>query len=88
MKGMELASRDFKNELAKLINDSGLPPTLVNYILKDVIFEVSGIADNMLKKEDRLYQEELEKEKKKALAQNRKNRKKGEKKQWQNIQKS
>lgn len=90
-KGMNLASRDFKNSVIGLINDSGLPPILIKYILNDLVNETNVVTENMIQMEYKKFQEDLEQEEKKRLAQNKSNYKKkngkGENKKCPNIRK-
>lgn len=90
-KGINLAGRDFKNSVIGLINDSGLPPILIKYILNDLANETNGITEDMIQMEYKKFQENLEQEEKKRLAQNKSNYKKkngkGENRKCQIIQK-
>ncbi len=91
-KGINLASRDFKNNVIGLINDSSLPPILIKYILNDLVNETNIAMEDMIQMEYKKFQEDLEQEGKKRLAQNKSNYKKkdgkGEKEKCQNIQKT
>lgn len=75
-KGINLASRDFKNNVIGLINDSSLPPILIKYILNDLVNETNIATEDMIQMEYKKFQEDLEQEEKKRLAQNKSNYKK------------
>lgn len=59
-KGINLAIRDLKNDLAKCINENNLPPMIVGYVLNDLLVEVNNITNNAIQKEDFEYKKSLE----------------------------
>lgn len=66
MKPISIAREEFINELANLINESGLPAFIISPILKDVLAEVQN-AERVQLEQDRAF---YEKEKNKAKEQN------------------
>lgn len=52
-----------KEELVKVINESGLPPFLVEPILKDIYNQVTVLKQKELEESKKSYEEELKKEK-------------------------
>lgn len=73
-KGLDLACRDLKVGMVDLINGSGLPPTLVNYVLGDLMNETRYLMQQAIEQEEKDF-EEMTKE---TLEE--KNKSKGEKK--------
>lgn len=71
-KGINLSIRDLKKDLANCINKSNLPPTVVGYILNDLLIEVNNISNNAINQEYKDYKEELDKKEKQDIAQNKK----------------
>ena len=54
---------DTKEELIKVINESGLPPFLVEPILKDIYNQVTVLKQKELEESKKSYEESLKKEK-------------------------
>lgn len=86
-KGINLAGREFKNNVIGLINTSGLPPILIKYILNDLVKETNVAMEEMIQMEYKKFEEDLGEEEKKRLAQNKKVQEKEENKKCQSIQK-
>lgn len=58
----------FKNNIAEIINTSQLPVSIVYFVLKDVLNEVSEVYKNTLEKEAENIQKEIEKQEKDDVA--------------------
>lgn len=58
-KRMNLAAQDCKNDMIKIINNSGLPITLIKYILQDLITEATAIEQNVIQEEIKDYENGL-----------------------------
>lgn len=56
--------RDFRKQLEKVINESGLPIDAVYFVLKDILNEATQIYENTIKEEEQ-QQAILEEQKKK-----------------------
>lgn len=63
-KGINLRASEFKQNLINVINESKLPPTLVGYILIDLIDLVKQNELEAIQEEEREYQEIKSKNKK------------------------
>ena len=50
----------FKQELIRLVNESGIPIFLLDYILKDLSNEIHILSKDQLKKDETAYQEHTE----------------------------
>lgn len=55
--------RDFRKQLEKVINESGLPIDAVYFVLKDILNEATQIYENTIREEEQ--QAALEKQEKK-----------------------
>jgi len=58
--------RDFRKQLEKVINESGLPIDAVYFVLKDILNEVTQIYENTIKEEEQqqaILEEQEKKEK-------------------------
>lgn len=64
-KGINLAGRDFKESIIGLINSSGLPAMLIQYILNDVINAMNNVTGQAIEKENEDYQKALDESKNK-----------------------
>ena len=62
-KPANLLVEDAKEELVKVINESGLPPFLVEPILKDIYNQVTVLKQKELEESKKSYEEGLKKEK-------------------------
>lgn len=62
-KPANLLVEDTKEELIKVINESGLPPFLVEPILKDIYNQVTVLKQKELEESKKSYEESLKKEK-------------------------
>lgn len=62
-KPANLLVEDTKEELVKVINESGLPPFLVEPILKDIYNQVTVLKQKELEESKKSYEESLKKEK-------------------------
>ncbi|WP_167957971.1 hypothetical protein [Anaerosporobacter faecicola] len=60
--GINLATARFKNEVIKLVNESGLPPTIASVVLGEVKGTVDIQADKVIAAEEKKYNEDLAKE--------------------------
>lgn len=61
-KTIDLIMEEAKGSIAKVINDSGLPPYLLLYTLKDIYNECSILAQNQLQKNQKQYESSPESE--------------------------
>lgn len=59
-KPITVARADFISELTTLINNAGLPPFIVEPILKDILFEVKTLAQKQLEQDIENYHKALE----------------------------
>ena len=71
-KGLDLACRDLKTDIVSLINGSGLPATLIGYVLNDLLNAVNHVASNAIAEQEEAYKKALE-GKEKAKGENKKN---------------
>lgn len=58
--------RDFRKQLEKVINESGLPIDAVYFVLKDILNEATQIYENTIKEEEQqqaILEEQEKKEK-------------------------
>ena len=62
-KPANLIVEETKEELVKVINESGLPPFLVEPILKDIYNQVTVLKQKELEESKKSYEESLKKEK-------------------------
>lgn len=63
-KPADLIVEETKEKLTKIINESGLPPFLIEPILKELYNQVSFLKQKELEKSKKDYEENLKKEKK------------------------
>ena len=61
-KPANLIIEETKENMVKLINESGLPPFLIEPILKDIYNQVTVLKQKELEKSKRNYEEGLKKE--------------------------
>jgi hypothetical protein len=59
-KPITVARADFISELTTLINNAGLPPFVVEPILKDMLYEVKALAQKQLEQDIEIYRKALE----------------------------
>lgn len=59
-KPISVAKYAFENDLADLINSSGLPMFVVEYVLKDMIVAVKNNADKQLKADIEKYKQNIQ----------------------------
>ena len=59
-KPITLQIEQFKQELIRLVNESGIPVFLLDYILKDLSNEIHMLSKDKLKKDETAYQEHTE----------------------------
>ena len=59
-KPITLQIEQFKQELIRLVNESGIPIFLLDYILKDLSNEINLLSNDQLKKDETAYQEHTE----------------------------
>lgn len=64
-KPANLIVEETKENIVKIINESGLPPFLVEPIIKDLYNQVSILKQQELEKSKREWEESLKKEKEK-----------------------
>ncbi len=60
-KPITLLKQEFAEELIKYINDSSLPPFLIEYILRDIINKVHLASVQQLELDTKKYQEQISK---------------------------
>lgn len=65
-KPADLIVEETKEKLAKVINESGLPPFLLEPLIKDLYNQISFLKQKELEKSKKDYQESLKKEEKEA----------------------
>lgn len=56
-----LKIEDFKRNLSKTINSSGLPIYVIHPILRDILFEAGNILNNEIVSEQEKYKMQIEK---------------------------
>lgn len=59
-KPITLQIEQFKQDLVHLVNGSGIPVFLLDYILKDFYNEIHMLNRNQLEKDEKSYQEHTE----------------------------
>lgn len=59
MKPITVARSEFIGNLTTLINESGLPPFIIEPILKDMLYDVRVMAQRQLDKDMQTYHEML-----------------------------
>lgn len=59
-KPMSLATSDFETVLANVINNCGLPPFIIEMVLKNVYLEVKALSQKQYEREREQYERELE----------------------------
>lgn len=59
MKPITVARSEFINGLTTLINESGLPPFVIEPVLKDMLYDVRMMAQRQLDKDMQAYREML-----------------------------
>lgn len=59
MKPITVARSEFINGLTTLINESGLPPFVIEPVLKDMLYDVRMMAQRQLDKDMQTYHEML-----------------------------
>jgi hypothetical protein len=65
MKPMSVARAEFINSLTDLINNSMLPPFVIEPILKDMFNDIHMVAQRQYEADNKRYNEQLENLKKK-----------------------
>ena len=63
-KPADLIVEETKEELTKIINKSGLPPFLLEPLIKDIYNQISFLKQQELEKSKKDYEESLKEEKK------------------------
>ena len=58
-KPITVAYEDFRQEMASLINSSGLPAFIIETVLKDYLSEVKLVTESQYKKDNAQYQNTL-----------------------------
>lgn len=59
MKPITVARAEFINSLTTLINESGLPPFIIEPVLKDMLYDVRVMAQRQLEQDTQRYHEAL-----------------------------
>lgn len=62
-KPISMVKQEFSEKIVDMINNSGLPIFLIEYILKDIMNGVHAASVRQLETDTRIYQEQLEKSK-------------------------
>ena len=70
-KPANLIMEETKGNIIKIINDSGLPPFLLEPILKDLFNQISILKQQELEKSKQEYENSLNQEKEKKGAKNK-----------------
>lgn len=60
-KPFSIAYEDFKQELANIINNCGLPASAIESVLQNYIYEVRDVAKNQYRIDKSQYEKSLEK---------------------------
>lgn len=60
-KPISMVKQEFSEKIVDMINHSGLPIYLVEYILKDIMNGVHAASIQQLESDTRVYQEQIEK---------------------------
>lgn len=60
-KPISMVKQEFSEKIVDMINHSGLPIYLVEYILKDIMNGVHAASMQQLESDTRAYQEQIEK---------------------------
>ena len=58
-KPITVAREEFVTQIASLINDSGLPPFIIEPVLKDMLLDVRAVAKRQLEADTKRYHEML-----------------------------
>ena len=58
-KPFTVACEDFKQELTNIINDSGLPALVIEFVLRDYLSEVKMVAQNQYRSDKARYETAL-----------------------------
>lgn len=58
-KPITVARSEFINSMATLINESGLPPFIIEPVLKDMLYDVKIMAQKQLEQDTARYHEML-----------------------------
>lgn len=62
IKPLSVARADFVSSLAELINNSMLPPIIIEPIIKDIYNEISALSQRQLEKDREEYEAKLKEE--------------------------
>ncbi len=62
-KPISMVKQEFSEKIVDMINNSGLPIFLIEYVLKDIMNGVHAASVQQLETDTRIYQEQLEKSK-------------------------
>lgn len=57
---LSVARNNFISDITKLISESGLPPFIIEGVLKDFYTQVSSLSRKQLERDIKSYQEALE----------------------------
>ena len=63
VKGLNLATADFEQQIASLINSSGLPPCVVRQTLEKYTEQVKGIENDYIQRERAEFEKPEQEEK-------------------------
>ena len=59
-KPFSMVCEEFKQEMANLINNSGLPPSIIELVLQNYLNETSNIARNQYRIDKTQYEQSLD----------------------------
>ncbi len=60
-KPASVAIKEFSDKLERCINESGLPPIVVEMVMRGYYMQIKGMAEKQTKNEEELYKESLNK---------------------------
>ena len=58
-KPITVARAEFVTSMTTLINDSGLPPFIIESVLRDMLYDVKAVAQKQLERDTALYHDML-----------------------------
>lgn len=58
-KPFSLVYKEFKNELANLINNSGLNPFIIESVLQNYLYEINSVASNQYEADKAQFEKSL-----------------------------
>ena len=60
-KGIDLAARELKEGILYLINNSGLPPVLIKYVLNDLLTDTERLEADVISMQNKEYIDQISK---------------------------